>query len=76
MVCDVYENDLGDVHIGDTAEIRLNAFPDRVFHGTVSDISRVLDPNTRSAKVRIVLAKPRSASVPACLPRPRSARAS
>ncbi len=55
VVCDVFENDLGEVHVGDSAEIRLNAFPDRVFHGKVADISRVLDPNTRSAKVRIVL---------------------
>jgi cobalt-zinc-cadmium efflux system membrane fusion protein len=55
VVCDVFENDLGEVHIGDAAEIRLNAFPDRKFHGKVADISRVLDPNTRSAKVRIVL---------------------
>jgi len=56
VVCDVFENDLGDMHLGDAAEIRLNAFEDRMFHGTVADISRVLDPNTRSAKVRIVLA--------------------
>jgi len=55
VLCDVFENDLGDVHLGDTAEIRLNAFPDRVFHGKVADISRVLDPATRSAKVRIVM---------------------
>src|ERR1700683_1742639 len=55
VVCDVFENDLGDVHLGDSAEIKLNAFGDRVFRGTVVDISRVLDPNTRSAKVRIVL---------------------
>jgi membrane fusion protein, heavy metal efflux system len=55
VVCDVFENDLGEVHLGDSAEIRLNAFQDRVFKGTVADISRVLDPNTRSAKVRIVL---------------------
>jgi cobalt-zinc-cadmium efflux system membrane fusion protein len=55
VVCDVFENDLGDVHRGDAAEIHLNAFPQRVFHGKVADISRVLDPNTRSAKVRIVL---------------------
>ena len=55
VVCDVFENDLGEVHLGDAAEIRLNAFPVRVFKGTVADISRVLDPNTRSAKVRIVL---------------------
>ena len=56
VVCDVFENDLGEVHLGDSAEIRLNAFGDRVFRGAVADISRVLDPNTRSAKVRIVLA--------------------
>ena len=55
VVCDVFENDLGEVHLQDAAEIHLNAFPDRVFHGKVADISRVLDPNTRSAKVRIVL---------------------
>ena len=55
VVCDVFENDLGTVHVGDLADIRMNAFPDRVYHGKVSDISRILDPNTRSAKVRIVL---------------------
>ena len=55
VVCDVFENDLGEVHIGDAAEVRLNAFPDKTFRGTVSDISRVLDPATRAAKVRIVL---------------------
>ena len=55
VVCDVFENDLGEVHLGDAADIRLNAFPDRVLHGKVADISRLLDPNTRSAKVRIVL---------------------
>jgi multidrug efflux pump subunit AcrA (membrane-fusion protein) len=34
----------------------LNAYPDRLFHGKVANISTVLDPNTRAAKVRIVLA--------------------
>ena len=63
-VCDVFENDLGAVHVGDSAEIRLNAFPDRVFKGKVADISRVLDPNTRSAKVRIVLPNPDGALRP------------
>jgi len=56
VVCDVFENDLGQVHVGDPAEVRLNAFADRIFRGKVADISRVLDPNTRSAKVRIILA--------------------
>ena len=56
VVCDVYENDLGQVQVGDAAEIRLNAYPGKVYQGKVADISRVLDPNLRSAKVRIVLA--------------------
>ncbi len=55
VLCDVYENDLSAVRVGDVGEIRLNAYPNKVFHGRVDNISRVLDPNTRSAKVRIVL---------------------
>lgn len=59
VLCDVYENDLGEVHLGDQAQVVFNAFPDRVFHGAVSDISRILDPNLRSAKVRVVLSNPK-----------------
>jgi cobalt-zinc-cadmium efflux system membrane fusion protein len=55
VVCDVYENDLGNVRLGDAAEIRLSAYQDKTYHGKVANISRVLDPATRSAKVRIVL---------------------
>jgi cobalt-zinc-cadmium efflux system membrane fusion protein len=58
VVCDVYENDLVQMQLGDSAEIRLNAYPDKVYQGKVADISRVLDPNLRSAKVRIVLPNP------------------
>jgi membrane fusion protein, heavy metal efflux system len=64
VVCDVFENDLSDVHLRDSAQIRLNAFPDRNYTGTVADISRVLDPSTRTAKVRIVLANPDGALKP------------
>jgi membrane fusion protein, heavy metal efflux system len=55
VLCDVYENDLGEVHLGDNADLRLNAYSETLYHGKVADISRVLDPTTRSAKVRIVL---------------------
>jgi membrane fusion protein, heavy metal efflux system len=64
VLCDVYENDLENVHVGDTAEIRLNAFPGKLYRGNVSDIARVLDPSTRSAKVRIVLANPANELLP------------
>jgi cobalt-zinc-cadmium efflux system membrane fusion protein len=55
VVCDVYENDLGQVHAGDRARIELNAFPGRMFTGRVANIGKLLDPNTRTAKVRIEL---------------------
>lgn len=58
VVCDVYENDLAGVHIGDTAEISLNAYPGRVFTGRVSNIGAMLDPNIRTAKVRIEVQNP------------------
>jgi membrane fusion protein, heavy metal efflux system len=53
VICDVHENDLSTVHLGDSADIRLSAYPDRVLTGTISDIGAVLDPNIRTAKVRI-----------------------
>lgn len=53
IICDVYENDLSAVHLGQTADIRLNAYPDRVLNGTISDIGAVLDPTIRTGKVRI-----------------------
>jgi len=56
VLCDVYENDLHRVQLGDSAEVRLNAFPDRAFAGRVGNISTVLDPSTRTAKVRLELA--------------------
>jgi len=58
VVCDVYENDLANVRLGDTAEIRLNAYPDRMFKGRVSNIGSVLDPNIRTAKVRMEVQNP------------------
>jgi cobalt-zinc-cadmium efflux system membrane fusion protein len=53
IICDVYENDLSTVQLGDTAEITLNAYPGRPFKGKVSNIGTILDPSIRTAKVRI-----------------------
>jgi cobalt-zinc-cadmium efflux system membrane fusion protein len=58
IVCDVYENDLPTVRVGDSAEIHLAAYPDRVLRGRVNNIAPILDPNIRTAKVRIELANP------------------
>lgn len=58
VLCDVYENDLATVKIGDPAAIKLNAFPDRMFRGRVSNILPTLDPNIRTGKVRIEVGNP------------------
>lgn len=58
IVCDVYENDLDAVHTGEYADIRLNAYPNKVFKGRIDNILPVLDPNIRTAKVRLEVANP------------------
>jgi membrane fusion protein, heavy metal efflux system len=58
IVCDVYENDLPEVRIGDTADIHLTAYPDQVLTGRISNVSATLDPAIRTAKVRIEVANP------------------
>jgi cobalt-zinc-cadmium efflux system membrane fusion protein len=58
VLCDVYEDELTAVHLGARATVHLNAYPDLVFRGTVGNISKVLDPNTRTVSVRIELNNP------------------
>ena len=56
ILCDVFENDLGNVRLGETADITLNAYPDKKYTGRISNISSILDPNLRTAKVRLQVA--------------------
>jgi cobalt-zinc-cadmium efflux system membrane fusion protein len=58
IICDVYENNLAQVHMDEYADVRLNAYPDRVFKGRISNIGQILDPNLHTAKVRIELDNP------------------
>jgi membrane fusion protein, heavy metal efflux system len=58
ILCDVYENDLAQVHLGEYAEVRLNAYPGQVFRGRIGNISPVLDANIRTAKVRLEMRNP------------------
>jgi membrane fusion protein, heavy metal efflux system len=58
IVCDVHENDLAGIRVGDSADIRLIAFPNRVFKGRVDNIGAILDPTLHTAKVRIEVANP------------------
>ncbi len=58
VLCDVYQDMLPRIHLGDTAEIRINGYPGQEYPGKVINISEVLDPATRAAKVRIQLPNP------------------
>ena len=58
IVCDVYENDLAQVQMGEFADIHLNAYPGKVLKGRVGNIGEILDPNLRTAKVRLEVSNP------------------
>jgi cobalt-zinc-cadmium efflux system membrane fusion protein len=58
IICDVYENDLAKAHVGEYADVRLNAYPGRVFKVRIDNIGPVLDPNIRTAKVRLQMQNP------------------
>ncbi len=58
IVCDVYENDMANVRLGEYAHIHLNAYPGRVFEARVGNIGPILDPNIRTAKVRLEVENP------------------
>ena len=53
ILCDVYENDLSQVKVGEFADVRLNAYPQQVLKGRISKINPILDPTLRTAKVRL-----------------------
>jgi Cu(I)/Ag(I) efflux system membrane fusion protein len=53
VLADAYETDLGQVRVGMPATLTLKAFPDRTFRGRVAFVDPLLDPKTRTAKVRI-----------------------
>ncbi len=58
IVCDVYENDLDAVKVGQSADIRLASDPSQVFKGRIDNILPILDPSIRTAKVRIEVPNP------------------
>ena len=58
IICDVYENDLDAVRVGQYADIHLNAYANQTFKGRIDNILPVLDPNIRTAKVRLEVANP------------------
>jgi cobalt-zinc-cadmium efflux system membrane fusion protein len=58
IICDVWENNMSQVHIGEYADIHLVAYPDRVLKARIGNILPIIDPNIRTAKVRLEVENP------------------
>ena len=58
IICDVWENNMAQVHIGEYADIHLAAYPDRVLKARIGNILPIMDPNIRTAKVRLEVENP------------------
>jgi membrane fusion protein, heavy metal efflux system len=53
IICDVYENDMSFVHVGEFADIHLAAYPNLVLKARIANIAPALDASIRTAKVRL-----------------------
>ncbi|TAK72437.1 MAG: efflux RND transporter periplasmic adaptor subunit [Betaproteobacteria bacterium] len=60
LLADVFEQDLGQVRIGQSANIKVDAYPDKALAGKVTFIYPTVTAETRTAKVRVELANPQA----------------
>jgi Cu(I)/Ag(I) efflux system membrane fusion protein len=58
VVADVFEQDIGLIKSGVKAKVTINAYPDKVFAGTVTYVYPTLKAETRTVPVRVELANP------------------
>jgi len=58
VLADVFEQDIGQVRTGAKARIRINAYPDKVFEGTITYVYPTLNAETRTVPVRVELSNP------------------
>lgn len=58
VLADIYESDVHRVRVGMTGKLTLKAYPNRVFEGVSTFIDPVLDPMTRTVKMRLEFANP------------------
>ncbi|PQA54405.1 efflux RND transporter periplasmic adaptor subunit [Siphonobacter curvatus] len=55
VMANVYEADLSNINEGDEATITTIAYPDQVYKGRIDKVFNVLDPDSKTMKVRITL---------------------
>jgi membrane fusion protein, heavy metal efflux system len=58
VICDVWENNMSQIHLGEYADIHLVAYPDRVLKARIGNVLPIIDPNIRTAKVRLEVDNP------------------
>ncbi|HYB44333.1 MAG TPA: efflux RND transporter periplasmic adaptor subunit, partial [Candidatus Methylomirabilis sp.] len=58
LLVDVHETDIPFVRVGQPVEVRVLAYPDRVFHARIDYIGPSVDPNTRRVTVRAEVGNP------------------
>lgn len=73
---DLFERDLSAVHVGESVDVAVSAYPGQLLHGTVANIGDSLDPGTHALKVRVVLVNPGHRLKPEMFATLRIARAS
>lgn len=55
VMANVYEADLAGIHEGDAANVSTLAYPDQVYKGRIDKVFNVLDPESKTMKVRVTL---------------------
>jgi Cu(I)/Ag(I) efflux system membrane fusion protein len=65
VMADVFEQDIAMVRTGATAKVKINAYPDKEFEGTITYIYPTLKPETRTVTVRLEIANPHGLLKPA-----------
>ncbi len=58
VIAEVFQSDVGQIKVGDSATVTSDAYPGRTFEGRVDFIYPEVDMNTRTVKVRLVFSNP------------------
>lgn len=58
VYANVFQTDVGELRPGDPAQVTVDAYPGRVFHGRIDQILPDVDPVTRTVRVRLVFRNP------------------
>jgi membrane fusion protein, heavy metal efflux system len=60
VMADVYENDLSRIRTGQAVRVRVPSYPGETFAGRITHVADVIDPKTRTAKVRCLVGNEKS----------------